>query len=171
MTPSSQRLTDIRKKRAALYRLCRELHRTSSSDSGRPSDSNPGSSKTNSLGPSTTYDPKCWRPSDTAISSPSNSPRSKDRYSLTPIHLLPPAAHPFSDLPGLAKPVPRQSLFPFFGIGGPRPLSPPSGAPVTPTRGSSSHQPTPPPDRILRSQAQPPPDGRNPDPSSRGCRR
>jgi hypothetical protein len=108
-TPSSIRLTDIRKERAALYRLCRELRRTSSSDSGRPSDSDPGSSRTNSSGPSTTYDPRHWRPSDTAVSSPSSSPRSEDRYTPTPIHLLPPAAHPSCDLPGLANQL-RDSL-------------------------------------------------------------
>ena len=106
MTPSSQRLTDIRKKRAALYRLRRELRRMSSSDSGRPSDSDPGSSETSSTGPNTTYDPKRWRPSGTAVSSPSSSPSSsplpEDRYSPTPIHLLPLAAHPSSDLLGLA---------------------------------------------------------------------
>ncbi len=101
-TPSSQRLTDTRKKRAALYRLCRELRRTSSSDSGRPSDSDPGSSQTSSTGPNTTYDLKHWRPSDTADSSPISSPQPEDRYTPTPLHLLPPPAHPPSDLPALA---------------------------------------------------------------------
>jgi hypothetical protein len=86
MTPSSQRLTDIRKKRAALYRLCRELRRTSSSDSRQPSDSDPGSSETSSTGPNTTYDPKRWRPSGTAVS----SPQPDDRYS--PTHSSAPAA-------------------------------------------------------------------------------
>jgi hypothetical protein len=56
----------------------------------------------NSLGPNSTYDPKRWRPSDTASSSLSSSPRLDDRYSPTPIRLLPPAAHPSSDLLGLA---------------------------------------------------------------------
>ncbi len=100
--PSSQRLTDIWKKRAALYRLCRELRRTSSSDSGRPSDSDPGSSETSSTGPNTTYDPKRWRLSDTADSSPTSSPQPEDRYTPTLLHLLPPPAHPSSDLLALA---------------------------------------------------------------------
>jgi hypothetical protein len=101
-TPSSQRLTNTRKKRAALYRLCRELCRTSSSDSGQPWDSDPGSSETSSTGPNATYDPKRWRPSDTAGLSPISSPQPEGRYTPTPLHLLPPPAHPSSDLPALA---------------------------------------------------------------------
>jgi hypothetical protein len=101
-THFSRRLTDIRKRRSALYKLCKELRRSSSSDSGHSSSDSLGSSGTNSIGPSDIYDPRRWRPSDTAESSPTSSPQPEDRYVPTPIHLLPPPAHPSSDLPGLA---------------------------------------------------------------------
>ena len=101
-TRFSRRLTDIRKRRSALYKLCKELRRSSSSDSGHSSSDGPGSSGTNSIGPNDIYDPRRWGPSDTAESSPISSPQPEDRYVPTPIHLLPPPAHPSSDLPGLA---------------------------------------------------------------------
>jgi len=102
MTRFSRRLTDIRKRRSALYKLCKELRRSSSSDSGHSSSDGPGSSETNSIGPNDTYDPRRWRLSDTADSSPISSPQPEDRYVPTPLHLLPPPAHPSNDLQGLA---------------------------------------------------------------------
>jgi hypothetical protein len=101
-TRSSRRLTDIRKRRSALYKLCKELHRSNSSDSGHSSSDSLGTSGTNSLGPNDIYDPRHWRPSDTADSSPSSSPQPEDRYTPTPLHLLPPSAHQPSDPTGLA---------------------------------------------------------------------
>jgi hypothetical protein len=101
-TRFSRRLTDIRKRRSALYKLCKELHCSNSSDSGRSSSDGPGSSGTNSIGPNDIYDLRRWMPSDTADSSPTSSPQPEDRYTPTPLNLLPPPAHPPSDLPGLA---------------------------------------------------------------------
>jgi hypothetical protein len=98
----SRKLTDTRKRRNALYKLCKQLHCSNSSDSGRSSDTGPGSSGTNSIGLSGIYDPRRWRPSDTADSSPISSPQPEGRYTPTPLHLLPPPAHPPSDLLGLA---------------------------------------------------------------------
>ncbi len=101
-TRSSRRLIDIQKKRSALYKLCKELHRTSSSDSGHSSSDGRGSSETSSTGRNDTYDPRHWRLSDTADSSPISSPQPEDRYTPMPLHLLPPPAHAPSDLSGLA---------------------------------------------------------------------
>jgi hypothetical protein len=90
-------------------------------------------------------------------------------------------ADPHSSAPASSTPVlrpsgPRQSiqnqtLFPPLRATGPRPPFAPSGSPVMPTRGASARQPPPPTDRVLRSQDRPHPDGRHPDPSSRGSRR
>ncbi len=109
-TRFSRRLTDIWKRQSALYKLCKELRRSNSSDSGHSSSDGPRSSGTNSIGPNDIYDPRRWRPSDTADSSPISSPQPEGRYTPqpegrytpTPLHLLPPPAHPPSNLPGLA---------------------------------------------------------------------
>jgi len=52
--PSSARLTNIRKKRTELYKLCRTLRRTLSSEAENGSDSGRGSSETNWPGPNQT---------------------------------------------------------------------------------------------------------------------
>jgi len=118
-TRFSRRLTDIRKKRSALYKLCKELRHSSSSDSGHSSADGPVPFGTNLTGPSDTYDPRRWRPSDTADSSPISSPQPEDRYVPTPLHLLLPPAHQPSDLSGLSSQV-RDTLS--FCRPGPEPL-------------------------------------------------
>jgi hypothetical protein len=161
-TRFSRRLTDIRKRRSALYKLCKELRRSNSSDSGHSLSDGPGSSGTNSTGPNNIYDPRHWRSSDTADSSPISSPQPEDRYTPTPLHLLPPPAHPPSDLTGLASRF-RDTLFPPPRAGAARPQSPLG-------RGSPA-RPPPPTDRTLRSQDRLPPDGRRPDLPPRDGRR
>jgi hypothetical protein len=111
MTRSYPRLTSIQKKRVALFKLCKELRRTNSSDSGQPSDSDPGSSATNSSGQSITYDPRRWRLSGTADSSPDSSPWSEGRLSPDPEPTDPPPAHPSSALPALANRFHNQLSF------------------------------------------------------------
>ncbi len=86
----SPRLTTIRRKRAALYKLCKELHHTNSSDSTRLSDSDPEASAMNSSGQSSICDPKHWRQSCTADSSPASSPWSEGRWSPDPKPADPP---------------------------------------------------------------------------------
>ncbi len=56
--PTSARLTNIRKKRTELYKLCRTLCRTLSSEAENVSDSGRGSSETNWPGPNQTSGPK-----------------------------------------------------------------------------------------------------------------
>jgi hypothetical protein len=102
MTCFSPRLTTIQRKRAALYKLCKELRRTNSSDSGRLLDSDPEASSTNSSGQTSICDPKHWRRSGTADSSPASSPRSEGRWSPDPKPADLPRAHLSNALPALA---------------------------------------------------------------------
>jgi hypothetical protein len=103
MMLSSPRWTSIRKKRIALYKLCKELHHTCSSDCGMRSDSDPASSRTSSSGQSNTYNLRLWRPSATAVSSPINSPRSEVRSPLVATPNDPPPAHETEALSALTE--------------------------------------------------------------------
>jgi hypothetical protein len=84
--PSSARLTNIRKKRTELYKLCRTLRRTLSSEAENGSDSGRGSSETNWPGPNQTSGQKLSSSSSSSDascsglrpggrSSPASSPR------------------------------------------------------------------------------------------------
>ncbi len=84
--PSSTRLTNIRKKRTELYKLCRTLRRTLSSEVESVSDSGRGSSETSWPGPSQTSgqrlsgsssssDASCSGLRPEERSSPASSPR------------------------------------------------------------------------------------------------
>jgi hypothetical protein len=110
--PSSPKWTNIRKRRIALYKLCRELQRTCSSDSRVRSDSDHASFRTSSSGQSSTFDPRLWRPSVTAGNHPSSLPRSKDRSLLVDSQRLPPPAHEDEALTTLAEGFRRQLRFP-----------------------------------------------------------
>jgi hypothetical protein len=85
-TLSSPRWISLRKKRIALFKLCKELQRENSSESETKSEGNPVSSETNSSGQSDTSGPRLWRPFDTA-----------DNLSLRPVEKSPQVSSP----PGL----------------------------------------------------------------------
>jgi hypothetical protein len=91
MTLSSPKWTNIPKKRITLYKLCKELHHTCSSDSRTRSDRDPATSEMSSPEQKDTYDPRHWRPSSTVTSSLSSSPRSEVRSppAVTPTELPP----------------------------------------------------------------------------------
>ncbi len=103
MKLSSPRWTSIWKKRIALYILCKELHHTCSSDNGTRSDSDPASSGTSLTGQNNTYDPRHWRPSGTAVSSLTSSPRSEARSPQVATPNEPPPAHEAEALSALTE--------------------------------------------------------------------
>jgi len=77
--PSSRRLTNIHRKQTELYKLCRTLRRTLSSEDESISDSSHAYSETNWPGMSPTCDPRPWRlsnSSDGSCSSPQLEVRS-----------------------------------------------------------------------------------------------
>jgi hypothetical protein len=85
MKPSSTRLTNIRKKRTELYKLCRTLRRMLSSEAESISDSGSGSSETNwpwlnrtsgqrLSGSSSSSDASCSGPQLEGRTSPGSSP-------------------------------------------------------------------------------------------------
>ncbi len=67
--PSSARLTNIRKKRTELHKLCRTLRRTLSSEAENASDSGRGSSEMNWPGPKQTSGQKLSSSSSSSVAS------------------------------------------------------------------------------------------------------
>jgi hypothetical protein len=83
--PSSRQLTNICKKRTELYKLCRTLRHTLSSEAENASNSGHASSKMNWSVPSPTLDQRPWRLSTTSDASSSG---------LQPEVRLPPVSSP-----------------------------------------------------------------------------